>query len=174
MSYITPKYPILDPLPTIQQHDQLPSNAIEIGRCIDTTEAEDLYVLVKHQKHLIILVAYRNVKTQKYFCKQYDFPLKTLSWFPKALEEFRKPPAEGGLHAGAMISKDVDIDGEMLAVGSYTDGYYIVNRSRNGLGCDPNANYDPVKVYLNYEFLYRLGFLDLWKTLGDKYARGEI
>lgn len=177
MSYITPKYPVLEPLPVIQHHDQLPPGAIELGRCIDTTEVEDLYVLVKHKSHLSILVAYRNVKTQKYYCKQYDFPLKALSWFPQALEEFRKPPAEGGLHAGAMISKDVDVDGEMLAVGSTTSGYCLINRSRNDHRNDhyrPEEHYAPIEISLSYDFLYRLGFLDLWKSLGEKYERGEL
>ena len=128
--------------------------------------------MVKQEKYLSLLTSYHSGPNQQYYCKQYDFPLKALSWFPWALEEFRKPPAEGGLHAGAMISKDMDVDGEMLAVGSSTDGYYIINRSRNQQ--DPISKYDPVDVSLHWDFLYTLGFLDLWKKLGDQYELGHI
>ena len=178
MSYITPKYPVLKPLPVIQQHDKLPDCANYLGHCLDNTSGRDkLFTLVNHENHLSLLVSYCAGPNDQYYCDQYDFPLKSLSWFPIALEEFRKPPAEGGLHAGAMISKDVDIDGEMLAVGSTTNGYCLINRSRNDHSYDnykAEEHYMPIEISLSYEFLYRLGFLDLWKSLGEKYKRGEI
>lgn len=172
MSYTIQKYPVLDPLPVIQRHDQLPPGTMELGRCMDTS-VNDLYLLAKHQGHLSILVSYHAGPDDQYYCDQCDFPLKALSWFPWALEEFRKPPAEGGLHAGAMISKDMDVDGEMLAVGSTTDGYYLTNWSRNH-HYRAGDYYEPIKISLSYEFLYHLGFLNLWKSLGDKYERGEL
>ena len=175
MSYSIQEYPLKPALPKITRHDQLPPDAVEIGRLLDTTEAEDLYVLVKRAEYLSVLVAYvMHLKTgDKYGCKQYDFPLKVFSWFPKALEEFRKPPAAGGLHAGAMTSADEDVDGEMLCVQAATQGYYLVNWSRQSpLAFD--EDYDPTEISLSYHFLYDLGFLDLWKTLGEKYERGEL
>lgn len=171
MSYIQ-NYPLSNPLRIIPAHDQLPADAIELARLIDPTSGRDkLHVLIKQDKHLSILMAYRNVKTLKYYCDQVDFPLKALSWFPRTLEEFRKPPAEGGLHAGGMVSKDMDVDGEMLAVGRTTDGYDLTNRSRSEHG---SSNYVPMRISLSSEFLYDLGFLALWKNLGAKYELGEI
>jgi hypothetical protein len=173
MSTTIQKYPLLEPLPHIQRHDQLPPEAKKLAEAVDDSEGNlDTFTLVKYKDHLCILISYHNLKTGKYHCKQKDFPLKALSWFPWALEEFRKPPAEGGLHAGAMISKDVDVDGEMLAVGSSTDGYYIMNRSRNQQ--DPYTDYVPAKVYLSWHFLYELGFLQIWKDLGDQYDKGLL
>ena len=171
MNYIQ-QYPLLGPLPRISQHGSLPQNAVELGRCLDTTDGiSDLHVLVKQQNHLSILMAYRNSKTQQYYCDQVDFPLKALSWFPRALEEFRKPPAEGGLHAGGMVSKDMDVDGEILAIGRTTDGYDLTNRSRSEHG---SSSYVPMRISLSSEFLYDLGFLALWKNLGAKFEFGEI
>ncbi|CBL45894.1 Conserved hypothetical protein [gamma proteobacterium HdN1] len=165
------EYPLLDSLPVIQHHEQLPIDAVELGRCLDTSEAKDLYILVKRGQQLSVLITYRNQKTNQYYCKQFDFPLKALSWFPKALEAFRKPPSEGGLHAGAMISKDTNVDGEMLAVGRTTDGYCLTNWSRQS---PLFSHYAPTEISLRSQFLYDLGFLKLWKSLGDKYERGEL
>lgn len=119
-----------------------------------------------------MLVAYHNVKTFQYHCKQFDFPLRVLVWFPWALDEFRKSPAEGGLHAGAMTTRDFDVDGEMLCVQNTSDGYALVNRPRNVQ--DRVSGYEPVDISLSLEFLYEDGFLDLWKALGKKNERGEI
>ncbi|MBU1170521.1 MAG: hypothetical protein KKD44_13240 [Proteobacteria bacterium] len=174
MTYIQ-LYPVQDALPLITNHEQLPPGAKELGMCLDTTEAEDLYVLVKRGDHLSVLATYtRHLKTgDAYFCDQFDFPLKALSWFPKALEDFRRPPAEGGLHAGAMTSADEVVDGEMLCVESTTSGYSIVNWSRQSpLAFDDS--YMPTTLSLSYNFLYRLGFLGLWNSLGEKYERGEL
>ena len=174
MTYIQ-EYPILPPLELIRHHEQLPTGSIELGRCLDTTEANNLYVLVKQHNHLSLLKTYiTKLKTgEVYYCKQFDFPLKALSWFPKALEEFRKPPIEGGLHAGAMISKDTNVNGEMLAVGSTTSGYFLINWSRNDRANDDDS-YEPTEISLSDHFIYRLGFLDLWRSLGDRYDLGEL
>jgi len=173
MSSTIQEYPLETPLSRIQRHDQLPIGTIELGHFVDSTHGKDqLYTLTKHENHLSVLISYHTGPHDQYYCDQLDFPLKTLSWFPWALEEFRKPPAEGGLHAGAMISKDMDVDGEMLAVGSTTDGYFLINWSRNQQ--DPVSDYDPAEISLSWDFLYTLGFLDLWKSLGEKYERGEI
>ncbi|GAA3943887.1 hypothetical protein [Litoribacillus peritrichatus] len=172
MTYIQ-EYSVAASLPSITDHNYLPCDATEIGRLMDTTEREKLYVLIKRNQYLSILAVFRNLKTNKYCCTQYDFPLKVLSWFPKALEEFQKAPAEGGLHAGAMSSVDEDVDGEMLCVQAATQGYYIVNWSRQSPIAVTTA-YKPTEISFSYHFLYDLGFLELWKDLGEKYERGEI
>lgn len=172
MSRIQP-YPLKSPFPRIFHHNQLPYDVIKLADFSDTSEGvEDLYTLIKNENFLTVLISYHNPKTLEYYCDQYDFPIKTLSWFPWALEEFRKPPSEGGLHAGAMITKDFNVDGEMLCIQSTTSGYAIINRSRNRQNTTPD--YNPARISLSWEFLYKLGFLDLWKSLGDKYERGEI
>ncbi|HAS6175133.1 TPA: hypothetical protein I7148_00235 [Vibrio vulnificus] len=168
MSYDIQKYPVQPALPTITQHEQLPTGAIEIGRLLDTTEVEDLYVLVKRNNYLSILTAYKNLKTHQYYCDQFDFPLRVLSLFPKALEEFRKPPAGGGLHAGTMTSADENVDGEMLCVQLAKQGYHLVNLSRQSPLGDVDS-YMPTRISFSYHFLYDLGFLDLLKKLGEQY-----
>lgn len=85
-----------------------------------------------------------------------DFPLRVLVWFPWTLEEFRNPPSEGGLHAGAMTTKDMDVGGEMLCVQSTSDGYALVNRSRNKQ--DPISDYDPVDTSLSWQFCTKTDF----------------
>ena len=166
-------YPLKTPLVHIHRHDQIPSFAKELGRRPDrSTGREKLYVLVQQHQYLTALVAYRAGPQDQYYCDQYDFPLRVLVWFPWALEEFRKSPSEGGLHAGAMTSADMDVDGEMLCVQNTSDGYALVNRSRNKQ--DPISDYDPVDISLSWDFLYKDGFLDLWKSLGEKYERGQL
>ncbi|MBU1169689.1 MAG: hypothetical protein KKD44_09015 [Proteobacteria bacterium] len=174
MTYIQ-LYPVLNALPQISHHEQLPSDAHELIRCLDTTETERLFVLVKRGDHLSILKTFTlHLEIgDKYVCNSYDFPMKVLSWFPKALEDFRRPPAEGGLHAGAMTSADEDVDGELLCVQSTTDGYCIVNRSRQS-PIGSGVSYMPTDLSLSSHFLYRLGFLDQWKSLGERYERGEL
>lgn len=167
------EYPILDPLPAIKHHNHLPPTVKELGHLVDASSGhEKTYTLVKNGNHLTVFISFNNLKTHEYRCFQYDYPLKVLSWFPKALEDFRKPPAEGGIHAGGMMSKDVNIDGEMLAVGRTTDGYFLTNWSRNDHV--KFGDYDPMEISLSSDFLYRTGFLSLWKSLGEKCDRGQL
>ena len=174
MSISVKKYELEKPLERIYPHDNLSSLQPKLGELTESSSG-DLYTLVKQGLYLSILVSYRNVKTQRYYCDQFDFPLKVLTWFPWALEEFRKPPSEGGLHAGAMISKDMDVDGEMLAVGSTTDGYDLTNRSRNDRENDNEPEfYEPIRISLSWSLLYENGLLDLWIDLGKKYERGDL
>ena len=174
MSTTIQEYPLEKPLERIYRHDNLSSLQPKLGEVIDSSSG-DLYTLVKQGKHLTILKSYHNTKTHRYYCKQKDFPLKVLTWFPWALEEFRKPPSEGGLHAGAMISKDMDVDGEMLAVGSTTDGYDLTNWSRNDRENDNEPEfYEPIRISLSWSLLYENGLLDLLKDLGKKYERGDL
>ncbi|PIE40792.1 MAG: hypothetical protein CSA49_06565 [Gammaproteobacteria bacterium] len=172
----TPKYPLLKPLEKITRHDQLPDGAVVIAELREgPTDYDPCYLFVKRGNQLSILLTYiMRLKTgELYTCDQYDFPLKALSWFPRALEDFRKPPAEGGLHAGALISKDQDVDGEMLAVGSTTQGYNITNWSRDADGVDADPDYyDPTEFDLDYDLLYDHGLLELWTSLGEQYEQG--
>ena len=166
--------PLVESLERFYRHNNRSSLQPRLGELVEATHPgqKDLYTLIKNNKHLSIVLSREYGAKKEYYCVQYDFPLKVLSWFPWALEEFRKPPAEGGLHAGAMISKDMDVDGEMLAVGSVTDGYYIINWSRNKH--DADEIYSPMKIYLSWDFLYKQGFLQLWQELGRKYDCGDL
>ncbi len=173
MSSTIQLYPLLKPLAQIKRHDQLPKTATLLAELNDPGTGRDkFHTLVKNEDNLSVLRSYHAGPKDQYYCDQYDFPLKVLSWFPWALEEFQKPPAEGGLHAGAMTTKDMDVDGEMLCIQSATQGYYLMNRSRNEH--DRESGYSPMEFSMSYDFLYQLGFLDLWKTLGEKYEQGKI
>ena len=177
MSYIK-KYPLLPPLPKIKRHDELPESSVVIGQLLEGIQSDaPLYLFIKRDHFLSIIITYEDHWGGKdhYHCEQYDFPLTVLSWFPKALANFQRPPADGGLHAGAMISKDQDVDGEILAVGSTTQGYVLKNRSRDADGVDAYpAYYEPTSLDLSYELLNDFGLLRLWKELGGKYDAGEL
>ena len=177
MSYVQ-NYPLLPPLPKIERHDQLPDDAVVIGQLREGHKQDDpLYMFIKRGNYLSIVLTYDDHwgGQDHYTCDQYDFPLKVLSWFPKALADFQRPPAAGGLHAGAMISKDEDVDGEMLAVGSTTRGYALKNRSRDSKGVDADPDYyEPTSLSLDYELLNDFGLLRFWKDLGDKYEKGLL
>lgn len=177
MSYIQ-EYPLLPALEAIECHDALPSNSIHLGRLAMGENPEDAKIEFIQRGAFLSILRWSILKLKtgpKYSCHQYDFPLKVLSWFPRALAEFQRPPADGGLHAGAMISKDQDVDGEMLAVGSTTRGYNITNWSRDadGVNADPDY-YEPTSFSMSYEMLNDSGLLRLWKELGDKYEAGEL
>ena len=63
-----------------------------------------------------------------------------------------------------------DVDGEMLAVGSTIDGYDITNFSRS----TSTHYYNPASIALTWEQLYEMGLLELWKSLGEKYEKGDL
>ncbi|GAA6144869.1 hypothetical protein [Thalassolituus maritimus] len=177
MSYVK-KYPLLSPLETIERHDVLPSGSVHLGGLAMGKNPEDAKIEFIKRDAFLSLLRWSVLKLKtgpKYSCHQYDFPLKVLSWFPKALAEFQRPPSDGGLHAGAMISKDQSVDGEMLAVGSTTRGYNITNWSRDadGVNADPDY-YEPTSFSMSYEMLNDSGLLRLWKELGEKYDAGEL
>ena len=177
MSYVK-KYPLLSPLETIERHDVLPSSSVPLGGLALGPNPEDAKIEFIQRGAFLSILRWSVLKLKtgpKYSCHQYDFPLKVLSWFPRALAEFQRPPADGGLHAGAMISKDQDVDGEMLAVGSTTQGYVLKNRSRDADGVDAAPDYyEPTSFSMSYEMLNDRGLLRLWKELSDKYDAGEL
>ncbi|PIE40791.1 MAG: hypothetical protein CSA49_06555, partial [Gammaproteobacteria bacterium] len=93
MSYIQ-NYPLLKPLEKIIRHDQLPDGAVVIAELRKgPTDYDTCYLFVQRDNQLSILITYimRFKGNDRYVCYQYDFPLKVLSWFPQALEAFRKP-----------------------------------------------------------------------------------
>ena len=81
MSTLSPKYPILDPLPQVNHHDHLPEGFKELSR-IHSNHNQKLYVFISQGTHLTILAAFHAGPENQYFCEQYDFPLKALTWFP--------------------------------------------------------------------------------------------
>ena len=177
MTYIK-KYPLKIPLLNIKNHKVLPEDCEIVGqRRKGTSENDPNYIFVVRKPFLSILISYISTfdDQKKYVCRQKDFPVEALSWFPNAIEDFRKPPAECGLPAGAMISRDQNVGGEMLAVGSTTRGYNITNWSRdaNGVDADPDY-YEPTTLNLDHELLYDFGLLALWKELGEKYESGLL
>ena len=171
MAYIQ-KFPSLPQLAVITDHRKLPSDA----KPLDSMEYNGkLYSLVKRgNSHLSVLTSETyTIKngTSHYYCYQHDYPLRALGWFPIALDEFRKPPAQGGLHAGAMVSDYINVDGEMLTVGRTTDGYTLTNWSRSTIG---SSNFSPVEIDMPATFLYQQGFLQLWQRLGERLAQGDL
>jgi len=179
-----PEYPVKEQLPRIEHHDHLPPGAIELARVVDPND-QDIVVFVRQGKHLSILEADsepRRLKSGKllYTCGQADFPLGVLPWFADTLTEFRKPPGQGGLHAGAMTSADEEVKGEMLCIervmnaGPGVGGYAIVNRSRRSWLVSGEEHFDPHRIVFADNFLYEAGLLDMIKKLGEKYRRGEL
>ncbi len=137
--------------------------------------ADKTFSLIKRDDFLSILSIYTLSLTtgERYSCKQYNFSLEVLSWFPKALDEFITPPIEGGLHAGAMTSVDEDVDGEMLCLQRTANGYSLVNWSRNSPLVKDDC-FIPTDISFSSDFLYDQGFLASWKELGEKYEKGLI
>lgn len=172
MTYRKPIYPLKKPLKIITDFEGLPVGAQELGRVIDNTSRERQYIFVKQDQHLSVIKTQKAGPNNQRFYHQFDFPLRVLSWFPETLDYFVKPPADGGPHAGAMITEDINVDNEMLAVGRNTDGYYILNRSRNSEKDD--QYYTPVELNLSESLLYDQGLMDLWNSIAEKYKKGEL
>jgi len=175
-------YSVKTDLPLIAQHDQLPAGCSHLADIRDSTADRHLY-FVRNNGYLSILdVVDRQRKdgSHLYNCGQDDFPLEFLIWFPIALEEFQKPPATGGLHAGAMTTPDMEVGGEMLcvqrAIGVDQDrgGYAVVNRSRCVRGKDIEKSFTPHEVIWASRFLYEGGLLKLIIELGEKLKAGQL
>lgn len=169
-------------LPEITQHDFLPAGCTELAYLKDNTCSTHWY-FVKNNGFLSILdVASRTLSdgSKFYRCSNDDFPLEFLTWFPNMLVEFQKTPSDGGLHAGAMTTPDMDVGGEMLclqrALGVDQDrgGYIVRNRSRCKKGYDPEIDFEPHEVCWASRFLYDGRLLDLIKELGQKLVEGKL
>ncbi len=175
-------YPVEIDLPLIEKHDQLAAGCTHLTNIRDNTADRHLY-FVRNNGHLSILdVVDRPLPDGGRYqrCAQDDFPLEFLIWFPIALEEFIKPPAEGGLHAGGMSTPDMEVGGEMLslirALGSDQGrgGYGVDNYSRCKRGYDPETEFEPHSVSWASRLLYDGGLLDLIKDLGKRYQAGRL
>jgi hypothetical protein len=161
----TPEYPVKEQLPEITDHNNLPPGAVELARVENIPDDFDLLMFVKNKGHLSIL----DVRiSPRYFCFQDDFPLEFLSWFPDALDDFRRPPAEGGLPAGVMTTEDVEVGGEMLCIQRAIGigGYSVVNRSRCKRDTIIEGDYEPHEIDFTEQSLYNDGLLDLIRKLG--------
>ena len=178
-----PKYSVKPQLPEILDHEHLPAGAVELARINDRLNYQKDFVFVKNNEGLSIVRAEtRLMPTGKemYFIDQTDFPLGFLSWFPRALREFQKPPVKGGLPAGAMSSPDQDVEGEMLCIqrlmdaGNHQQGYRVLNRSRCRRGVTLEGHFDAQKIDFAENFLYEGGLLKLIEDLGQRYEQGAI
>lgn len=178
----TSPYTIKSDLPDIKRHDQLPPGCKQLAYIKDTTNSTHWYFVSNNGYLSILDVAdrARDDGTHYYRCSHDDFPLDFLTWFPGALSDFKKPPAEGGLHAGAMTSTDIDVGGEMLciqlALGVDQDrgGYIVENNSRCQKNHDPKSFFKPHRVCWASRFLYDGGLLNLITGLGEKLKQGNL
>jgi hypothetical protein len=180
---LKPDYPQKPLLPKITHHETLPSDAVELARINDRLNFNDLRVFLKIEQTLVIVkVSGPGItKNPMYVISQFELPLGFLPWFADALNGFRKPPAEGGLHAGAMTSADEDVEGEMLCIqramdaGNGLGGYVVVNRSRTDrLWLDDPHDYRASEITFPENFLYEGGLLQLITELGEKYRKGLL
>ncbi|WP_444997680.1 hypothetical protein [Aliikangiella sp. IMCC44359] len=181
-----PEYPIKPNVQKIQHHEQLPAGVVELARLKDDISHDNsLWVLLKNEGILSILnpmtltmVGY----PPEYICPQHDFPMAMLPWFSRALTEFQKPPAEGGLHAGAMSGGDEEVGGEMLCieramgVDNSRGGYSVVNRSRclRKYFDQMDTMFEPHEICWPDRFLYDGGMLNLITQLGQRVEAGDI
>jgi hypothetical protein len=177
-----PKYPLRRSLPRLSHHTRIPSDAIELARIEDVNDDTYVYIFLKWSGLLVVMGVSDRVR---YSIDQYEYPLEMLQWLSDALTGFRKPPAEGGLHSGAMTSADEDVGGEMLCIqramsaavdkeGVEQGGYCILNRSRNDHRSAAGGAYHPVEVCFADNLLFEGGLLQLIQNLADDYHNGKI
>lgn len=175
-------YPVKPDLPLITRHNQLPSGCRLLAEIPDNTTDRRLFFVANNGYLSILDMVDRQFDDGDHYyrCAQDDFPLEFLIWFPIALEEFQKPPAEGGLHAGGMATPDMDVGGEMLsiirALGSDQGrgGYGVDNYSRCMRGRDIETTFSPHSVSWASRFLYEGGLLKLIIGLGERLKTGQL
>lgn len=164
-----PKYTLNNPITKIASHKNLPSNC-KVLATFDRTDTCFIQ-FVKNGDFLSILWVSDRILpdgTDGYICAQTDVSLGFLEWFPKALNDFIRPPVEGGLHAGGMITQDENVDGEMLCITRTVSppGYEVMNRTRchwNRVGTDLFRNQS---IEFEEEMLYEGGLL-AWMESGE-------
>ena len=169
-----PKYPLKTPRLLITDLNNLPAGMQKIATIteIDNSGAENTHNLFKNNNFLCWHRSYNF--SGKWRFEQYDFPLRVLSWFPKALKGYRTPPAQGGMPAGAISSGDSDVDGEMLCIqGLFDGGCSLINRSRDE---QPISDYchNPAELMLPGKFISESGVLEVIEQLGDQYDSGQL
>ena len=177
----------LPPLPTITHHEKLPSGAKELTR-FQVHDTKDLYVFIEYERWLIIhnsREAFIYGK-KEYLYEQIDLPMGFLNWFPKALDNFRAPPAEGGLRAGTMASDGEMVEGEELCImremgdrawpeKGPPPGYAVENRSRLERGNENMPEFqDAQEMSFSEQLLFEGGLLSLIRQLGAQYRSGAL
>jgi len=159
------KYPQKPLLSEITDHQQLPAQAVELAGIYNKLNYGELLLFLKMGETLVIVDASGpDINGDKhYILGQFEAPLGFLPWFADALNDFQKPPAEGGLHAGAMSSADQEVEGEMLCIqramdaGNHQGGYAVLNRSRpDRFRLDRNS-------YGASEIIFANNFLACWR-----------
>jgi len=174
-------------LPEITHHEKLPQGAQEVAR-IKMSNPKKLYVFIKYGNGLIIHSSRDAIIDGKpdYIYGQMDLPLGFLNWFPQALDDFRKPPAEGGLRAGAMVSDGELVEGEELCITREMGdqawpekgpppGYEVKNRSRLRRGYEDSPAWIAFqKISFSEQFLFEGGLLSLIRRLGAQYRSGAL
>ena len=179
---LKPKYPQQALLPKITDHTSLPAHAVELARISDRLNYRGLYIFLKIDRLLVIVKVYgpEISGSKHYIIDQFEAPLGVLPWFADALNEFIKPPVQGGLHAGAMTSADQNVEGDMLCIqramdaGNGQSGYVIVNRSRPNWQTLQWHGYRASEITFADNFLYDGGLLPLFTELGEKYKKGVL
>lgn len=164
-----PKYVLNEPITKISDHRDLPDGC-EVLASFKRSENSSI-IFTKNNGFLSILDVTDRIKengTPVYICAQTDVTFKFLDWFPRALSDFVRPPAEGGQHAGAMITQDEDVDGEMLCICrvSIPPGYDVMNRSRWDWGFLGTNTFMEQSVEFEDEVLIDGGILK-WMESGD-------
>lgn len=164
-----PKYKLNEPITRISNHRELPVGC-EVLENFKKDEDSSI-MFVKNNGFLSILeVSDHTLKdgTPFYICAQTDVTFTFLEWFPRALSDFVRPPAEGGLHAGAMITADEDVDGEMLCICriSIPSGYEVMNRSRCNWKLVGTSSFREQSVEFEDEVLIDGGILK-WMESGE-------
>lgn len=143
-----------------------PVGGTELGNITDSLNYNQRFTFFLNNKALTIIESREIItpkgKVWKYF-PQKDFPLEFITWFPKALEQFRDPdgPFEG------LMTPKICVGGEMLAIcreiaagGNGIPGYGIYNFSRTHSGYSA-----PMSISWMESFLYEGGMLKFIKGL---------
>ncbi|ABD83029.1 conserved hypothetical protein [Saccharophagus degradans 2-40] len=164
-----PIYELNDPVTKISDHRNLPIGC-EVLASFKRSESSCI-IFTKNNGFLSILDMTDRIKkdgTPVYICAQTDVTFKFLDWFPRALNDFVRPPAEGGLHAGAMITQDEDVEGEMLCIVriSIPSGYEVMNRSRCNWGFLESNTFMEQSVEFEDDVLFDGGMLK-WMESGE-------
>ncbi len=165
----------LEPLQKIDRHDQLPDQAILLFESEFDESGLVTYSAISHENHLKVLTSYTLVLKSgpQYYCHQYDFPLKALSWFPKTLEAFMNGVMLEGGGGGGMTTPEIEVNGEFLSVSRHSSGYDLNNWSRQ---CHQafDDEFRPTMLSFESDFLFDAGFLQTWTRFGDKFEKGLL
>ena len=169
----TPKYPLSDPLPYINDEKNLPSGVIWLGEFFEKDNGNHVFYINQKDYLSIAFIYLHPLKNDgSYLYYQSDFPLKFLTWFPETLTKFRN-----GQYRGFMTPEE-NVDGEMLAIardmalgGPDKPGYTVYNFSRHQKAGKPRVYhaedwFHPMYACWTEEFLFEGGLLKFIEDLG--------